>query len=407
MRIFPSLILGISSALLPYVAAQGGDLAPGERSARQVAASSDPSSAKILQVGAGKYFALPSIAAQFARDGDIIEIDAVTYEADVAIWRANNLTIRAVGNRAHMAAKGAHAEGKAIWVIKGNNTIIENIEFSGAKVAHRNGAGIRHEGAGLTLRNCYFHHNENGILTGAVPTSDIVIERSEFAYNGAGDGQSHNIYIGAARSFTLRHSYIHHANVGHNVKSRAAKNYLLYNRIMDERDGNSSYLIDLPNGGVSYVIGNLIQQGPRAENWTLISYGAEGLGRQLNKFFLVNNTLVNERPQGGRFLFVAAHASKAVAINNLFAGKGALSEGPVTQRRELIIDRSELMDPARYDYRLKPGSRAIGAGDDPGEDDGFNLRPQFEYVHPLGARPRTAQPRPDIGAYSVESAGAR
>ena len=161
-----------------------------------------------LLVGPGRTNANPSDAAGAAQDGDVIEIDAGTYVGDVAIWWANNLTIRGVGGYAHLEANGQHAQGKAIWVIKGNNTTVENIEFSGATVADRNGAGIRQEGAGLTVRHCYFHDNENGILGGA---GDIVIEYSEFAKNGFGDGYSHNMYISNAASFTLRHSYSHHA----------------------------------------------------------------------------------------------------------------------------------------------------------------------------------------------------
>ena len=52
----------------------------------------------------------------------------------------------------------------------------------------RNGAGIRQEGTDLTVTRSWFHDNENGILTGADPESDIVIERSRFFRNGYGDG---------------------------------------------------------------------------------------------------------------------------------------------------------------------------------------------------------------------------
>jgi hypothetical protein len=80
-------------------------------------------------------------------------------------------------------------------VIAGNDTRIENIEFSGARVPDQNGAGIRQEGANLNLVHCYFHDNQEGILAGEDPASRIVIDSSVFARNGAGDGYSHNIYI--------------------------------------------------------------------------------------------------------------------------------------------------------------------------------------------------------------------
>ena len=119
----------------------------------------------IIRVGAGKTYTLPSQAANVAKDKDIIEIDAGEYVGDVATWYANNLTIRGVGGRAHLKANGVNAGGKGyLWVIKGNNTLVENIEFSGAVVPDQNGAGIRQEGTGLTVRNCSFHDNENGIL---------------------------------------------------------------------------------------------------------------------------------------------------------------------------------------------------------------------------------------------------
>lgn len=368
----------------------------------------------VLQVGWGKKYLFPSVAAQFARDGDTVEIDAGDYDGDVAVWKQNNLTIRAVGGRAHIRAAGKSAQGKAIWVVKGNNVTVENIEFSGAEVSDGNGAGIRIEGQGITIRNCYFHDNQDGILGGAGKESDIVIENSEFARNGAGDGQSHNIYIGAARSFTLKFSYSHHARVGHNVKSRAQKNFILYNRIMDEKTGNSSYDIDLPNGGLAYIIGNLIQQGPDTENATIISYGAEGLKNPDNELYVVNNTIVNDRPQGGKFLFVKPGAAKVEIINNLFVGKGNLPSiasvgglpgGPWKMAHNLTLNESELKDAPDFDYRLKPGSQAIDAGIDPGTANGFNLTPEWEYVHKMRGKRRPLVGPLDVGAY--EYVGAR
>ena len=261
-------------------------------------------SERVLQVGPTRKLKTPSQAAVAAKNGDTIEIDAGLYSGDVATWTRNNLTIRGVGGRAHLDAHGRNAQGKGIWVIQGANTTVENIEFSGARVLDQNGAGIRQEGPGLTLRNCYFHDNENGILTGANLTSDIVIENSEFARNGFGDGQSHNIYIGTVRSFTLRYSYSHLAKIGHLVKSRAQTNYILYNRLTDET-GTASYEIDLPAGGRAYVIGNLIQQSPTTDNETIISFAEEGGRNAVQELYVVNNTIVNDYAEGGIFVHVS------------------------------------------------------------------------------------------------------
>jgi hypothetical protein len=352
----------------------------------------------VLRVGAKRELKRPSDAALIARDGDIVEIDAGNYDGDAAVWRQHRLTIRGLGGRAHLRANGAHAEGKAIWVIKGINTTIEGIEFSGAKVPHRNGAGIRLEGAVLTVRDCYFHHNENGILTAANQASDIVIEHSEFAHNGFGDGQSHNIYVANVRSFTLRFSYVHHALVGHNVKSRALRSHITYNRIMDGNDGRSSYSVEFPNGGLSLVIGNVIQQGPATENSTIVSYGAEGLQHPLNELYFVNNTVVNDRPAGGLFLFVRAGAGAARIVNNVFSGRGDVLSGPGELRSNVVAAKTDFVDPADFDYRLKSGAAAIGRGVDPGSAYGFELRPAAEYVHKAGEGPRGNSGKFDVGA---------
>jgi len=358
--------------------------------------------AEVLRVGVGKRFAVPSAAAKAAKDGDVIEIDAGTYEGDVAIWTRNNLTIRGVGGRAHLKANGAHAQGKGIWVIQGRDTTVESIEFSGARVPDRNGAGIRQEGPGLTLRDCYFHDNENGILGGGGEASHVVIENSEFAGNGHGDGQSHNIYISRARSFTLRGSYSHHAKVGHNVKSRAVTNYILYNRIMDETTGTSSYALDLPKGGVSYVIGNLVQQGPDTENTTIISYGAEGFSHPVNELYVVNNTIVNDHPSSGRFLYVRAGAHPVKILNNLFVGPGTVLTGPGELSHNLASPKPGLVDRGSFDYRLRGDSPAIDAGGEVGLANEVPLTPVAHYVHRATPEPRRVRGRLDIGAYEYE-----
>lgn len=352
----------------------------------------------VHRVGPQQALQTPSAAAKLARDGDTIEIDAGIYGGDVAVWTQHGLTIRGVGGRAHLRADGAHAEGKAIWVIKGTNTTIQGIEFSGAKVPHRNGAGIRLEGAGLTVRNAYFHHNENGILTGSNPESDIVVEHSEFAHNGFGDGQSHNLYIGTVRSFTLRYSYVHHAIIGHNLKSRAIKNHITYNRIMDEKDGRASYAIDLPDGGLSFVIGNLIQQGPANDNPTIVAYGAEGFKNPLNALYFINNTVVNDDPKGGRFIFIKAGADAVRIVNNLFAGPGEVLVGDGDLRNNARAAKSDFVDAESFDYRLRRGAvAAIGRGADPGSAYGFSLRPDAEYVHRARMRVRHTSGAIDLG----------
>ena len=56
-------------------------------------------------------------------------------DLDFCIWNTDQLYIKGVGGYAHLDATGVTIPNlKAIWVINGNNLIIENIEFSGASV---------------------------------------------------------------------------------------------------------------------------------------------------------------------------------------------------------------------------------------------------------------------------------
>jgi len=184
--------------------------------------------ASTLQVGPGKQFATPCAAIAAGGTGDTIQVDSsVTYVGDVCAWTTDSLTIIGVGNkRAHIDAAGLNSQGKATWVISGKNTTIENIELSGSKVPDQNGAAIRQQADNLTLRNVYFHDNENGILTDDSASSTILIEFSEFANNGIGDGQTHNLYIGHIGTLIFRYNYSHHAKIGHLLKSRAAQTQL-------------------------------------------------------------------------------------------------------------------------------------------------------------------------------------
>jgi hypothetical protein len=389
--------LRIVAAVTVLIAVTGDD--PRAATADPGTSARNPAASAVIRVGPARELARPSAAAKIARDGDVIEIDTGNYDGDAASWTQNGLTIRGVGGRAHLRANGANAEGKAIWVIKGANTTIENVEFSGAVVGDGNGAGIRQEGAGLIVRNSFFHHNQTGILTSPNKASDIVIEHSEFAHNGTGDGSTHNIYIGEVRSFTLRYSSVHHAVVGHDVKTRALTNHISYNRIMDEKDGRSSYSIDLSNGGLAFVIGNVIQQGPEAENSGIISYGAEGYKYPVNELYVASNTIVNNRPNGAQFVAVRAGAQSAQVLNNVFSGRGELLRGTGDMRNNIEMPPSHFVNPAAFDYHLKAQSPAIGRGIDPGSAHGFSLRPVEEYVHKAGKRARSPSAKLDLGAF--------
>jgi len=356
-------------------------------------------------VGPQREYKVPSEAAAVAQSGDVVEIDPGVYEDNVATWRADNLIIRGgAGGKAKLDATGMTISNqKGIWVIQGSNVTVDNIEFTGASVPDRNGAGIRYEGSGkLTIRNCYFHHNEMGILTGNQGTEDITIDSSEFHDHGKSNGGfSHNIYIGSGAKFTLISSYSHDAFEGHNVKSRADENHILYNRIVDHsdhpEDEASSYLLDLPEGGLSFVIGNEFHESPKSSNSTLFSYARENRNGPIQQLYVINNTFVNDRSSA--IVIGVGGEPEVKIVNNIFDNFNTVIDGNYTGEIENNETDVSFTDRSGMNYNLQQGSNGIDSGVTPGSQGGFDLDPNFEYVHPLSRKVRVINGTIDMGAF--------
>ncbi len=376
-----------------------------------VGSATAASAANTLQVGPGKTYAMPCDAIAAAQTGDTIEVDAAgTYTGNTCAWSTDALTITGVNGRAKIDITGVTpAQQKGIFTIGGTaSATIENFELSGAAIsagAGNNGAGIRHQGLNLTVRNCYIHDNQDGILAapGTANTGTILVENSEFSHNGAGDGFSHNMYIGDFAEFTLQFSYSHDGNVGHLFKSRAYITDVFYNRITDETGGTASYEVDIPNGGTAYVIGNIIEQSATTQNPTILTFGEEGSPAGYDThLYVVNNTFINDLGSG---TFVADTTSTpAVIENNIFYKAGTIS-GQAAATLTTNFDGTSGANPgftnvASYDVTLLGTSACIDKGTSPGSAGSQSLSPVFEYVHPLSEVARkVVGPAIDIGAY--------
>jgi hypothetical protein len=272
----------------------------------------NPSSGTVLTVGAGMEFSSLAAALNASVNGDTILVQAGTYYNDFTTVNTN-VTILAMGGVVNEVATEPPPNDKGLMLVNANLTI-QGFTFTGGSDGSPDGnvAGIRYQSGNLNVQYCDFTNMQDGLLAtpNVTGTGTITINQSEFSNDGTGDGLSHDIYIGAVASFTLTNSYVHNAIVGHEVKSRAASTTIKNNVIADGPGGDSSYEIDIPNGGVAVISGNTLEKGANASNPAVIHYGGETqYAWATNSLAISNNTIINNLPGG-------------IAVNNQSAVNG-------------------------------------------------------------------------------------
>jgi hypothetical protein len=370
-------------------------------------------------VGSGRTYSTVRAAVSAAAAGDSILIDPGTYALD-HFTSAKPLHFVGVGTpKPIMDGQKDQLNGidnaKGIWTFTNGSggTTVDNIEFKNAANPNANGCGVRIDGGtpgSFTIRNSYFHDCQMEIL--AAPQTLLVTNcelyhstHTEVGCEAAPTCYEHCIYVNTSytQSFTIQYSYIHQADTGNEVKSRAQNTYVLYNRIADE-DAIPSYSIDIPDGGPAYIIGNVVEQGPNSSNSNIISYAAESAGNGTLDLYVVNNTIVNDKSTG-TFINVRA-GTTAKVYNNIFFGPGnPMSGGTFTTATNLQTSLGAGFlspGPPNYDYHLTAGTPTtiVGAGTAPGSSaTGYLLTPTFQYVYDEQSAPRSSIGSLDLGAF--------
>ncbi|MBL7976365.1 MAG: T9SS type A sorting domain-containing protein [Candidatus Kapabacteria bacterium] len=139
-------------------------------------------------------------------------------------------------------------------------------------------------------------------------------------------------------------------------------------------------------------MGNIIHQGLNAENSNIIGYGMEGLQDSLkNELYVVNNTIINQRPAGS-FIQYQAGTSMLKVYNNIFAGTGTIISGngatidSASNYQQTSIASVGFVDVNALDVHLLPSSPVRGIFTSAGfTSNGMNLKPESMYVHPYSA----------------------
>ncbi len=206
--------------------------------------------ARTLSVGAHQPFLLPSAAAHAAQDGDTVLIEPGEYY-DCAVWTQNHLII--AGARPGVVITDTTCQGKALFVVTGNDTTIRDLTLARARVLDRNGAGIREEGQGLILRRVHFVDNQVGLLDGSAGAGEITISDCSFEGGGfGGERPTFAVLVNAVSLLRIEGSTFKHVNGGQ-ISTSAARTELSANQIEAGTD-------EEPAVGILSASGHLVME---------------------------------------------------------------------------------------------------------------------------------------------------
>ena len=203
----------------------------------------------------------------------------------IAPGRYEDCAVQEAGRVAFVAATpgtaifdGGICEDKAILVLRGRSARVEGLVFTHMHVGDGNGAGIRIEHGDLEVVQAMFVDGQSGILSATDPRGTVSIDHSTFSRLGKepdGNG-AHALYINHYGALRITNSRFERGTGGHYLKSRAPRIEALNNSFDDSQGVDTNYMIDLPEGAVGRIAGNVFVQGNGKENYsTLIAVHAE------------------------------------------------------------------------------------------------------------------------------------
>jgi hypothetical protein len=331
-----------------------------------------------------------------AQDGDTIDLLPGEYNEAHAVLENRRLTLRGVGQRPVINGGGKPSgKHKAMWLVRGGEIMLENLQFRGMRAADGEGAAVRLEGGRLTVKRCEFFDNEYGIQTTHDDRAELAIQDSVIGMAPKVVGGLHHLLtVGRIAKLTVSGSRFQQGFEGHLIKSRARESVIAYNFLHDGQRGGASYEIELPAGGMATIIGNVIAQGSESQNRVVVAYGTDGQPWDRNLLLISHNTFINYKWTPAWFLRVLddgmATPPEVVAVNNLLVGPGLFWLGaPGHFQGNHPATLGMLRDAETYAFELEPGSVWRGRGVDPRQVGGRDLAPKAEFEWPLGTRALT------------------
>ncbi len=280
---------------------------------------------------------LPTLA-----PGDVVEIEggidyAGGHRFDDAGSAAAPIVVRGVGGRPRIAG------GTNTIEAAGNHYVFENLDLSGGT-----SRCFFHHADDITIRDSVVHDcPRQGILGADDDSGSILLERVEVHHCGGGT-QDHQIYMATdedtypGSTFRMQFCWIHDANGGNNVKSRAERNEIYFNWI----EGAYYHELELigpdPAGGTeedtaredSDVVGNVLVKRGSNETFAVVRFGGDGTGQSLGRYRFAFNTVV-VAPSASAVFRLFDGLESVEMHGNVFVARGG---GAVNLLREVEAD---------------------------------------------------------------------
>ena len=247
----------------------------------------------VIPVGVGHPLQSLRDAVAAARPHDEIVVSGTLEEAACIQVRVP-LTFTGVGPGSAVLVHGLLRDGKGLLCTHAD-IVVRNIEFRQARTLTGNAAGIWHEGGNLTVEDCRFIENQNGLMIAGTPSATVRVRRCRFVRNGAGCGHTHGIYGSCLKMLSIEECSFEDTAVGHHVKSRAGVLHVERSHFAGGARCTASYAIDVANGGVAFIGSNQFIKGRNAMSRAFIAYCPEGRTHPDNSIEVSSNIFINHR----------------------------------------------------------------------------------------------------------------
>ena len=159
------------------------------------------------------------------------------------------LSISGLGGVARLNARHVLTDTGGVITTRAD-TRLSKIEIQGAHGLSGNASGIWHESGSLSVTQCIFRWNQNGILAARNPNSRVMVLQSTFAENGGGCGHTHGIYAAdVIEELAVRECSFHDTRVGHHIKTKARQTIVVRSYLGMAPTGTTSDSVCCAYGG--------------------------------------------------------------------------------------------------------------------------------------------------------------